>query len=551
MKQTEMGFGLSQEPTESSSAPTSWPVAALEDLFEILDYLRVPVNSTERSQRQGSVPYYGATGQVGWIDAHIFNQELVLLGEDGAPFLQGDRRKAYVVKGKSWVNNHAHVLRALGQTPSRFWKYQLDQVDYRPFVSGTTRLKLSQAPMRRIPLSVPPKGEQQRIADALDSYFSRLDDAIATLERVERTLKRYRASVLKAAVEGRLVPTEAALARAEGRDFEPASALLERVLVERRRRWEAQAWEAEIAKAREKAAKAARDAAGRPWKRGDAFEAGELEGIGAAEYGRYLPKNDRWKAKYVEPVGLDVSGLPALPEGWCWATVDMLSHDARYGSSARCSPDLIEGVPVLRMGNIADGRLDFDRLKYLPADHDEFPELLLEAGDLLFNRTNSAELVGKTAVFERSHTPTSFASYLIRVRFCDGVDPQFVSASLNSPFGRGWVASVVSQQVGQANVNGTKLKNFAVPLPPAVEQERIADEIDRLHLLSASLALDTERNLKRCKRLRQSILKWAFEGKLADQDPNDEPAAALLARIKAERAAAEPTRTRRKKKDPR
>ena len=136
--------------------------------------------------------------------------------------------------------------------------------------------------------------EQHRIVEAIESYFTRLDDAVATLERVQRNLKRYRASVLKAAVEGRLVPTEAELARAEGRDYEPASVLLERILAERRRRWE----EAELAKMKAKGK---------------------------------TPKDDKWKAKYKEPVAPDTSNLPDLPEGWCWATVEQLASTVATG----------------------------------------------------------------------------------------------------------------------------------------------------------------------------------------------------------------------------
>ena len=234
--------------SEMSRTIAGWRRAPLGEVLEIRDSERIPVNADERAKRPGNVPYYGATGQVGWIDGHLFDEELVLLGEDGAPFLQGDKPKAYVIRGKSWVNNHAHVLRALSSSPNVFWKYQLDQVDFHGFVSGTTRLKLPQGPMRQIPLLVPPLPEQHRIVAALESYFTRLDDAVATLERVQRNLKRYRASVLKAAVEGRLVPTEAELARVEGRTYEPASVLLERILAERRRRWE----DAELAKMKAK-----------------------------------------------------------------------------------------------------------------------------------------------------------------------------------------------------------------------------------------------------------------------------------------------------------
>lgn len=97
----------------------------------------------------GNVPYYGATGQVGWIDNHIFDEELVLLGEDGAPFLDRLRPVAYVIRGKSWVNNHAHVLRGVSCS-NGFLLHQLNAVDYRPFVTGTTRLKLPRAPCARL-----------------------------------------------------------------------------------------------------------------------------------------------------------------------------------------------------------------------------------------------------------------------------------------------------------------------------------------------------------------------------------------------------------------
>lgn len=354
---------------------------------------------------------------------------------------------------------------------------------------GMTRDGINTEQLLTMPVAVAPRQEQARIVDVIESHFSRLDDAMATLERVERNLKRYRASVLKAAVEGRLVPTEAALARQEGRDYEPASVLLERILTERRRRW--------------------------------------------SESGK--------KGKYQEPSPLDTTNLPKLPEGWCWANVEQLASDVCYGSSSKTQEGLDAGVPVLRMGNIIDGYLDYSELKYLPSNHSEFPELLLAPGDILFNRTNSPELVGKTAVFTQGGD-TSFASYLIRVRVANGIQSRYVSHFINSPAGRRWVGSVVTQQVGQANVNGSKLKACAIPLPPSAEQVRIVDEVERVFSLVFATASQVRRELEQSGRLRQSILKWAFEGKLADQDPSDEPASVLLERIKAERATATPVK---------
>lgn len=227
--------------------------------------------------------------------------------------------------------------------------------------SAITVKHLSSKTISEIPLPLPPRQEQARIVEALDSHLTRLDDAMATLERVQRNLKRYRASVLKAAVEGRLVPTEAELARKEGRAYEPASGLLERILAERRRRWE----EAELAK---------------------------LKGKGK------LPKDDKWKAKYVEPAAPDMSELPELPEGWCWTTVDQLESGDRksaYGVLVP-GPDVQNGVPLIRVGDIRDGRVDSTSLKSIDrVIADRFAKTYLNGGELLLTLVGT---IGRTAI---------------------------------------------------------------------------------------------------------------------------------------------------------
>jgi type I restriction enzyme S subunit len=214
------------------------------------------------------------------------------------------------------------------------------------------------------------------------------------------------------------------------------------------------------------------------------------------------------------------SVLKAACEGpWPCTTVAEVAEEVRYGTSAKTNEDT-DGVPVLRMGNISDGSLYLDKLKFLPRSHAEFPDLLLKPGDLLFNRTNSAELVGKTAVYHGTPSPCSFASYLIRVRLKDGYQPDFLSYYLNSVYGRQWIAAVVSQQVGQANVNGTKLKALAIPNPPPAEQQRIVAEVERRLSVVDELEAVVESNLKRAARLRQAVLHEAFAGRLVRQEPN-------------------------------
>jgi len=148
------------------------PVVPLEKLVEILDNQRIPINSTERLQRLGNVPYYGATGQVGTIDKAIFNETLILLGEDGVPFFDSTKHKAYEISGPAWVNNHAHVLRAKSEMVNqRYLLHFLNIFNYTGYVNGATRLKLTQGDMKRIPVPHPTMETQEKIVLKIDTAF--------------------------------------------------------------------------------------------------------------------------------------------------------------------------------------------------------------------------------------------------------------------------------------------------------------------------------------------------------------------------------------------
>lgn len=196
----------------SSLIPSSWHKANLEECVDILDSQRIPVNNKERQDRiqdkdnDQLYPYFGATGEVGKIDSYLFDEELVALGEDGVPFLDPGKPKAYMLTGKTWVNNHAHVLRAAqGLTSNRFLLHYLNQFDYHDFVNGGTRLKLTQSNMRGMPFPLPPLAEQKVIADKLDTLLAQVESTKARLESIPKILKRFRQSVLTAAVSGRLI----------------------------------------------------------------------------------------------------------------------------------------------------------------------------------------------------------------------------------------------------------------------------------------------------------------------------------------------------------
>jgi type I restriction enzyme, S subunit len=248
-----------------------------------------------------------------------------------------------------------------------------------------------------------------------------------------------------------------------------------------------------------------------------------------------LRGRDRVKERYSPAESVDWQPPIDLPSNWIWASVDQIASLIQYGTSAKTTED-DQGISVLRMGNIQDGKLDLSSLKFLPEDHNEFPNLLLERGDVLFNRTNSAELVGKSAVYLGEPEKASYASYLIRIR-CTGFLPELLSGYINSSFGREWVASVVNQQVGQANVNGTKLRQLGIPVMPHDEQHEIVRRIETAFSWIDRLASEATSARKLIDHLDQAVLAKAFRGELVPEDPDDEPASVLLARIRAERAA--------------
>lgn len=177
--------------------PKGWVDTGLLEIVELHDNRRIPLNQSERAAKPGHYPYYGANGQVDTVGEYLFEGEYILLAEDGGYFDQPHRGVAYQVAGKFWVNNHAHILSALGDIPASFVRRALNCIDWMNFVSGTTRLKLTQAGMQRIRLPLPPLAEQRRIVAKLDKLTARLARARAELARAESLANRIRLSVLR------------------------------------------------------------------------------------------------------------------------------------------------------------------------------------------------------------------------------------------------------------------------------------------------------------------------------------------------------------------
>jgi type I restriction enzyme S subunit len=458
-----------------SDLPDGWEWKKLVDVVEILDRLRVPVNAKERAERQGDVPYYGATGQVGYIDDHIYDEELVLLGEDGAPFFDPSKRKAYVIRGKSWVNNHAHVLKGKDGLQNAYIKYYLDHFDYHGYVTGTTRLKLNQGRMKEIPIPIAPTEQRESIVAEIEKQFSRLDEAAASLKRVKANLKRYKAAVLKAAVEGKLTEEW----RKQNPDVEPARKLLERMLAERRAKWE----DAELAKMKAKGKE---------------------------------PTNDKWKEKYKEPSKPIFQGdQPVLNK---WAVVSLEAVSNALGGYAFKSKLFTESGPqVVKMANIKMGKLD---LSARPSFIQEVPEEIVSKyrlvdGDILVTLTGTRKKrdYGYVVQVREPKNILLLNQRIARLRPYSKELSEYLAISLEGEGFRDRFFSHETGNVGQGNVGMKAVSEEYILLPPAAEQKEIVKEWQRMDSMVVELLTVCERQLLRADRLRQSILAGAFGGR--------------------------------------
>jgi type I restriction enzyme, S subunit len=404
---------------------------------------------------------------------------LIRFSESGEPVLFCD----HFIRVRLRQPSMARFVRLYGDT-----KAAREHVNQNK-VSSAGQNTISQGTLERTQIPLPPLEEQHRIVAKVEELFSDLDAAVAMLERVKAKLKRYRAAVLKAAIEGKLTEEW----RERHRDTEPAASLLDRILEERRRRWE----EAQLAK----------------------FKAADKE----------PPKN--WQAKYEEPVGPDTTALPTLPKGWCWVTLDQVAEclDHMRVPINKKERAKRQGVIPYYGANGLVGFID----DYL---FDE-PLILVVEDETFVGREKpfSYKITGKAWVNNHAHI----------LRAANGMAIDFLNQTLMFyPF-----TPLTTGTTGRRKLTKNALMLAPIRLPPAHEQAQVGEEVARRLSIIEEIEAQVEANLKRATRLRQGILKRAFEGKLVPQDPTDEPADKLLERIRASRdgsTASTPQRGRRR-----
>jgi type I restriction enzyme S subunit len=345
---------------------------------------------------------------------------------------------------------------------------------------------------RRIPLA--PPEQQKRIVAKIEELFSHIDAGTAALKKAKQLLKQYRQSVLKAAVTGELTKqwredrlkddvqgsTSAAGAGSAGAaKLEPASQLLERILQERRQKWEAQQLEQFKAKGK-------------------------------------VPKDDGWKGKYKEPENVEIEDkLVELPSCWQWVCLDSLIVDGPKNGIYLPKTKYGSGIPIIRIDDFQDGYIrPYEKLQKVQATEVEVTVYQVSLKSLIINRVNSLTHLGKCLIIKDEYIPCLFESNMMKADMVSQVKVEYLDYYIQSQFGRSRLIKNAKWAVNQASINQQDVKSMEITLPPYEEQHEIirvvATNLDSITRLEA----DIDVQLKKAGKNKQSILASAFSGKL-------------------------------------
>jgi len=330
---------------------------------------------------------------------------------------------------------------------------------------GTTVNSIETNSLKAFTIPLAPLEQQKSIVAEIEKQFSRLDEAVANLKRVKANLKRYKAAVLKAAVEGRLVETEAELARREGRSYETGEELLQRILDSRRSQW-------------------------------------------------------KGKGKYKEPVAPDTTDLPELTEGWVWASPEQLSAGEPYslaigpfGSNLKVSDYTDSGVPLVFVRNIRGASFGGADSVYVTEEKaEDLKAHRVDGGDLLI--TKMGDPPGDVCIYPMNRAPAVITADCIKLRpVPNSVSTSFLAYAIESEPVHTQILGI-TKGVAQLKVSLGRFSSIGLPIAPTAEQQCVVTELDRRLSLLRDTDAQVDANLQRAERMRQAVLSRAFTGGL-------------------------------------
>ena len=404
----------------------------------------------------GSVPVFGSSGIVGRHSSALTTGPTIIVGR------KGNVGAVHFSAVPCWPIDTAYFVEPLAGHSAAYYRYLLTSLNLVRLDKSTAIPGLSRDDYNAVEVAVHAPAQQLEIAAELEKQFSRLDEAVANLQRVKANLKRYKASVLKAAVEGRLVETEASLARREGRTYETGEQLLQRVLLARPDQWSA-------------------------------------------------------RGRYVEPLPAETKDLSPLPDGWKWASIDQLSDFITKGTTPAATK-LFDGsgeVQFLKVYNLTfDGSLNHTyKAAYVSrATHkDELARSQVFPGDVLINIVGPP--LGQVSVVPAHVEVANINQAIARIRPVKPIGSEFIAITLMCDDIMRWAIRRGKTTAGQANLTLELCRALPIPVPPLAEQVRIVAEVDRHLSIIREVEAEVDANLQRAQALRQATLRSCFQSK--------------------------------------
>ena len=472
--------------TTELQLPKGWKIERLGNIA-ISEKGKKPKNQSGEKTDKYCYPYVDIEAfEKGVIKSYTDGVECVLCDEDDFLMVWDGSRSGLVGKGIKGALGSTLVRISLPDINNLYAYYFLlskyKEINTRAKGSGTPHVDPDLLWNYAFP--IPPNLEtQQAIVNKIESLFDEIDEGIGRLKTAAQQIQQYRQSLLKNAFNGELTKEW----RSKHADALPSeNELLAQIQTTREQHHAQQLadWQTAVSQ----------------------WEQNGKEGK--------KPSRPSTLKKLESIEKLNEIELTELPDGWFWERLGLMTLGVEYGTSAKSQP---EGkVPVLRMGNMQNGKIDWTDLVYSDND-EEIKQYLLKKGDVLFNRTNSPELVGKTSIIETDEKAI-FAGYLIRINHLKEItDGRYLTYFLNSMIAKKYGNFVKTDGVNQSNINGQKLINYPFVFCSLKEQKEVADILEQKLTACDQLAAELAKQLKQAELLKQAVLKAAFSGGLLDK----------------------------------
>jgi type I restriction enzyme S subunit len=472
--------------------PPGWMRTTLGEVLEFKYGKSLPA----KKRNDYGYPVYGSNGEVGRHSVPLTQGPTLIVGR------KGSIGEIHLSNEKCWPIDTTYFIDEFYEQPPEFWLHRLRTLRLADLDRATALPGLNRNDAYKLAIDLPPVNEQKRIVARIEELQAHSNRTREALESIPDLLEQLRKSILGAAFRGDLTKKW----REQHPDVEPASELLKRIRVERRKRWEASELE-------------------------------KLKGKGLTS-DKLDEAFGKQRKKYKDPIQVDTSDLPELPEGWRWAYWD----EVGFCQNGRAFPSKYyseEGVRLLRPGNLhVSGRIEWtpENTRRLPETWAErYKEYIITEGELVINLTAQSlkdEFLGRVCLTGPSER-CLLNQRLARLTPVE-LPPEFCLWLFKSPVFRRYVDTLNTGSLIQ-HMFTTQIKNFILPLPPKQEQEMLVQMVEELLRVREKFDESLSSLDDLLDNFNQSILSKAFRGQLVPQDPNDEPASVLLERIRKEK----------------